>query len=117
MNEKQKEYSLIKIRKHEFELEQLEKQADKNVWFIYGCIGLAFLAFNFKYAIQDVNDIVSHISGAIGWAGVLGGIDNLKKMIFNLSKKAGVENAIERIDYEMKMSEFEESNDKGGPRK
>ena len=117
MNEKQKEYSIIKIKKYNLELEQLEKQADKNMWFVYGSIGLAILAFNFGNSIENISPITSQISELISLAGVAGGLHNIKNMIFNICKKAGVENAIERIEYEIKMSEFEETNDKGGPRK
>ena len=117
MNEKQKEYSVLEIKKHKVEVERLEKKADKNIWFLYGSIGLAVIAFNAGDSVEDVNSIASHISDLIGWFGVIGGIHNLKNMIFNISKKAGLENAIDRIDYEMKLSEFEESNDKGGPRR
>lgn len=117
MNETQKEYSVIEIKKHKLELEQLEQKANKNMWFLYGSIALAFIAFNFGNGIEDVSAIASSISNIIGWSGVAGGIHNLKNMIFNISKKAGVENTLERIDYEMKMSEFEETNYKGGPRR
>ena len=117
MNKNQKEYSVLEIKKHKNKVEQLEKNADTNRWFLYGSIGLAVIAFNTGNNLEEVSKIASNISDTIGWFGVAGGIHNLKNMIFNISKKAGLENAIDRIEYEMKLSEFEESNDKGGPRR
>ena len=117
MNEKQKEYSVLEIKKYSLESEQLKTKVNKNNYFIYGSIGLAFIAFRSGNALKNVSDVASHISNIIGWAMVAMGIDNLEKMIFNISKKVGLENAIDRINYEIKMSEFEKSNDKEGPRK
>lgn len=103
MTSSQKRYTITQIQKYKDEAESLEKKATKNKWFIYGCVGAMIVASNMK-SLQVTPSIVNSIASLIQFCGLAIGLDNLKKMIENISKKVGLENMAKglqsKIDYE-----------------
>lgn len=117
MNEEQKEYSLIRIKKYKLDVENLDKKTEKNRTFLYSGIAIAVLAFVTANSSEEVKEISKFIYNTIGFAGVASIIENLKEIIYKTSKKAGLENEINRIEYEVEMSKLDENNDKGVTRR
>lgn len=105
MNKVQQKYSVLKVKQYKQEIEDLEKKANINKWFIYGSVGLAVISFNLGNELEDLEGVaiyvIDFLNELAGWAGLTCGLYNLKNMFYNISKKAGLENAINRIEYEM----------------
>ena len=53
MNKVQQKYSVLKVKQYKQEIEDLEKKANINKWFIYGSVGhMTFQAIKLKDIIK-----------------------------------------------------------------
>ena len=115
MNESQKRYTVMQISKYKSEAEYFDKKAEKNRWFIYGCIAVMVLASSIK-GMENISTTVDLIAGIIKYCGLSFGLDSFRQMIGNMSKKSGLENMATNLEYQMQndaLADKEENSYKG----
>lgn len=115
MNNSQKRYTVEQISKYKLEAKEFADKADKNRWFVYGAIAL-FIACEQIRGNVDLNYIEGLIMGITQYTGLAFGVENLKNMIGNMSRKSGLENLAENLDYQLhcdNLEEKEENSNKG----
>lgn len=112
MTSSQKRYTITQIKKYKEEAETLEKKVTKNKWFIYGCVGAMIVASNMK-GLQITPTIVDSIASLIQFSGLAIGLDNLHKMIENITKKVGLENMATNLQSQIENERIEEPKEQG----
>ncbi len=115
MNDLQKKYTVLEISKCKSQAEDFDKKAQTNRWFIYGSIVLFIICSQIKGNV-DLNTLEQYIVGITQCAGIVMGIDNLRRMIENMCKKSGLENMATNLEYQLEYdnrANKEENNYKG----
>ena len=115
MTDSQKRYTVMQISKYRTEAEEFDKKAEKNRWYVYGCIGVMLIASQIQ-GIDNVSKIFDSILGIIKYSGLYFGLDNFRLMIENISKKTGLENMATNLEYQVEnddLSDREKNNFKG----
>lgn len=105
MNKAQREYTVLKISDYKDEVEEYDKKAERNRWFMYGCIGAIVLA-SATLEMENISEVANAIVSIIRFCGISFGLDSLKNMIENISKKAGLENKISDLYYQLNLDKL-----------
>ena len=112
MNDLQKEYTINQISKYLSEAEELDNKAHRNTWFIYGSVVLFVVCETIKgnTSLSSTENLIATIMQS---AGVSFGIDSLRKMIGNMSKKSGLENMANNLFYQIDYDALDDKNENG----
>lgn len=115
MNDEQKRYTIKQIDKYNEKVEKLDQKIKQNSWFIYGSITLIIICAQ-QLGYSDIPKEVYYILNASQYIGIGLAVGGFRYMIENMFKKAGLENMVTDLEYQLHMDDLadkEEDNDKG----
>ena len=105
MNYNQKRFTVNQVDRYQDQVDSLGKKTKRQEYYLYGCAVLAVLGLG----LIDVSEMprwANILTRVAGWSGISFGISNLKNMISNVAKKAGLENMITDLEYQMNNAEL-----------
>lgn len=100
MTYSERRFTVKQIKHYKDQANEFDQKAERNQWFIYGAAALASVCLFVTNKVAG--EMPLWMFGGLeltAWSSIAIGIDNVRKMVGNMCRKAGLENKATELQY------------------